>query len=135
VAKKDFDDSYYEVVRGSDIDVPAMPFGPVYDMWEYHRLKKTWHHQDNRYWLSRLVEEVGELSGVINGRHDHPIELELREIASICLSWLDKIDIQRDCPVIGITGLICRKCGAISDEPGGGDPGCDHEFPPFSYLL
>jgi hypothetical protein len=80
----------YRTLRGTSIDVPAMPFGPVFDMWDHHREKKTWRHRDDHYWLSRLIEEVGGLSGVINGRHDHPIELELREIASICLGWLDK---------------------------------------------
>ena len=53
-----------------------------------HARRKTWHHKDEHYWLSRLVEEVGELAQALNGRHEDPIELELTEIASIATSWL-----------------------------------------------
>ena len=56
----------------------------VYD----HARRKTWQHKDEHYWLSRLIEEIGELAQALNGRHEDPVELELTEIASIATSWL-----------------------------------------------
>jgi hypothetical protein len=49
----------------------------------------TWRDMSEMYWLARLVEEVGELSSAIVGRHEHAPDLELAEIASICINWLD----------------------------------------------
>lgn len=48
----------------------------------------TWRNKRQDYWLSRLMEEVGELSGALNGRHGDTPELELLEIAGIAINWL-----------------------------------------------
>jgi hypothetical protein len=53
---------------------------------EKHR--ETWSDRDERYWLARLQEEVGELASAICGRGDDPVELELGEIGSIAINWL-----------------------------------------------
>lgn len=54
---------------------------------------KTWRDQPEMYWLSRLMEEVGELAMALNDRHERDLppdpDLELREIASICINWLE----------------------------------------------
>lgn len=51
---------------------------------------KMWRDgKSDMYWLARLTEEVGELSSALLGRHEHPPEVELRQIAAICLNWLE----------------------------------------------
>ena len=49
----------------------------------------TWRDMPESYWLSRLMEEVGELASALNGRHEHTPELELMQVATLCLNWLD----------------------------------------------
>ena len=56
------------------------------------RHKDKWRGLPDAYWYQRLVAEVGELGGVLAGDHDHPMSHELRQIASICINWLDEID-------------------------------------------
>lgn len=51
--------------------------------------RKTWRDKPESYWLFRLLEEVTELAGSLFGNHKHPVEWELKQIASICLNWLD----------------------------------------------
>ena len=48
----------------------------------------TWRDKDDCYWLVQLVEEVGELAQSLVGEHEHEPELELAQIASICVNWL-----------------------------------------------
>jgi len=36
-----------------------------------------------------LLEEVGELALAIAGIHEHNVDYELQQIASICLNWLE----------------------------------------------
>jgi len=74
------------IVPSSMRCVPVDPFGPVIDLYEKHR--QTWADEDEWYWLTRLQEEAGELASAICGRGSDPIDLELREIASIALNWL-----------------------------------------------
>lgn len=50
---------------------------------------ETWRKEPESYWLSRLIEEVGELAMALNDRHEHTPELELRQIAAIAINWLD----------------------------------------------
>jgi NTP pyrophosphatase (non-canonical NTP hydrolase) len=54
---------------------------------------KTWRDEPEFYWLSRLLEEVGELAMALNDRHERnlppDVDLELREIASIAINWLE----------------------------------------------
>ena len=52
--------------------------------------EKLWRDKDDAYWLCRLLQEMGELSSSLIGDHPDPPELELCQIASICLNWLDK---------------------------------------------
>ena len=52
--------------------------------------EKLWRGKDDAYWFYRLLEEVGELGTSLANDHDHPPELELCQIGSICLNWLDK---------------------------------------------
>jgi len=61
--------------------------GVTTSLWK-HRL--TWRDRDDNYWFARLVQEVGELGSALVGDHEHPPELELTQIAAICLNWLDR---------------------------------------------
>jgi NTP pyrophosphatase (non-canonical NTP hydrolase) len=58
-----------------------------------HFESKMWtdDRPDERRFLS-LVSEVGELSDAIKGKHEHPTEVELIQIAGICLNWLRVLD-------------------------------------------
>ncbi|MCA9389987.1 hypothetical protein KC571_01170 [candidate division WWE3 bacterium] len=53
------------------------------------KYRNKWRDQPEDYWLARLMQEVGELASSLAHDHDDPPELELTEIASICLNWLD----------------------------------------------
>ena len=50
---------------------------------------KTWRDKPESYWLARLMQEVGELGSSLVGDHDDPPEWELKQIAAICLNWID----------------------------------------------
>lgn len=54
--------------------------------------KHLWRDQDDFYWYCRLVEEVGELGGVLVGNHNDTRAHELKQIAAICLNWLERED-------------------------------------------
>jgi hypothetical protein len=51
-----------------------------------------WNLEDNDYWLARLMQEVGEAASVLANDHDDTLEHELRQIASIALNWLEKLE-------------------------------------------
>lgn len=51
--------------------------------------KATWRTEPESVWFAGLVEEVAELGQSLVGKHEHPPEIELRQIAAICLNWLD----------------------------------------------
>ena len=59
----------------------------VVDLAEQH--KTTWRDKPESYWLARLMQEVGELGSSLVGDHDDSPDWELRQIAAICLNWLD----------------------------------------------
>lgn len=41
--------------------------------------------------LRTLLVEVAELAAALDGKHEHPPELELVQIAGICLTWLRRM--------------------------------------------
>lgn len=49
-----------------------------------------WGDKPESYWLGALIEEVGELGASLNGEHEHTPDLELSEIATIALNWLER---------------------------------------------
>lgn len=49
-----------------------------------------WREKSNSYWFARLIEEVAELGMSLEGEHEHVPELELTQIASICINWMEK---------------------------------------------
>ena len=49
----------------------------------------TWRDQSETFWALGLIQEIGELSGALIGRHHHTPDMELRQIAAICINWLD----------------------------------------------
>jgi len=53
------------------------------------RFINHWRDKDESYWFARLAEEFGELGGSLVGNHVGPVDHELRQIAAICLNWLD----------------------------------------------
>ncbi len=50
-----------------------------------------WTDKDDDYWLKRLMQEVGELAGVLAGDHDDTIEHELEQISSIAINWRENL--------------------------------------------
>jgi len=60
---------------------------PVFELTEQH--KETWRGDPESVWLEGLKEEIEELSQSLEGNHNHSPEHELRQIAAICLNWLD----------------------------------------------
>ena len=61
--------------------------------------EKLWRDKDDDYWFYKLLEEVGELGASLANTHEHPPELELSQISSICLNWLNKKT--KECPTGG----------------------------------
>lgn len=60
---------------------------------------ETWRKKSEFYWLSRLMQETGELASALVNDHEHSVDWELAQIASITLNWLEyrleKIKIRR----------------------------------------
>lgn len=48
-----------------------------------------WDYQRDLRYLRSLMEEVGELAAALKGKHEHPMELEVIQVAGICLNWLN----------------------------------------------
>lgn len=48
-----------------------------------------WRDKDESWWLARLLQEVGELADTFTEETEDERQHELRQIASICLNWLD----------------------------------------------
>lgn len=49
----------------------------------------TWQDRSEQYWLMGLLEEVVELIGSLLGLHRGPVEWELKQIAAICMNWIE----------------------------------------------
>lgn len=54
-----------------------------------YKHRKTWRNKPEWYWALMLLEEVGELLLSLLGLHRHPPELELKQIATIAMNWLE----------------------------------------------
>lgn len=54
-----------------------------------HKHKHTWRGKPETYWFAALAEEFGELGSALNGKHADSTDHELRQIAAICLNWLE----------------------------------------------
>lgn len=50
---------------------------------------RQWWDKPESYWFARLIQECGELGSSLVGDHEDTVEHELKQIASICLNWLD----------------------------------------------
>ena len=57
-----------------------------------HRLSYRNHRRDkdDNYWYRMLAEEFAELTLALEGKHEHCPDLELMQIAGICINWLEK---------------------------------------------
>lgn len=55
-----------------------------------HSQAKTWQDKPDWFWLVSLLEEVGELALALIGLHRHTPEVELTQIAGICINWIEK---------------------------------------------
>ena len=76
----------------ADVEIAALnaKLAQTRGVLEYvERYQDYWRDQPVVYWLGRLIEEIGELSGTLIGSHKGPVGHELRQIASICINWLD----------------------------------------------
>jgi hypothetical protein len=51
--------------------------------------KTTWRDLPQSHWMIRIKEEIEELADALIGKHHHSPEVELKQIASICLNWLE----------------------------------------------
>jgi NTP pyrophosphatase (non-canonical NTP hydrolase) len=69
------------------MEIDETVFNEVRAMQFHHR--KHWRDKPEEYWMARLMQEVGELASALVGDHADSPDLELCEIASICLNWLD----------------------------------------------
>jgi hypothetical protein len=58
-----------------------------YFSWKYHT-GKSWYDKNEWQWLGGIIEEVGELSEALDGKHEHPAEFELMQIASCAINML-----------------------------------------------
>ena len=56
--------------------------------WENHYHGKWW-GKSSFFWLRSLFEEFVELGLSLVHLHKHTPDLELMEIASICIGWMD----------------------------------------------
>jgi len=54
------------------------------------RFRDHWRDEPDVYWFLRLMQEVGELADTFTEETQDPRDHELRQIASICMNWLDK---------------------------------------------
>lgn len=61
----------------------------IYNLVKEH--ESTWRDLPEERWLAGLVAEVGELADSLYGKHEHPPDVELKQIAAICINWLDMI--------------------------------------------
>lgn len=48
-------------------------------------------HQKNNTKLRTILAEVAELAYALDGEHEHPPELELIQIAGICVNWITRL--------------------------------------------
>lgn len=70
---------------------PITLYSAEYEVVNHRRQYLThWRDRPDDYWLARLMQEVGELASSLVGDHDDPPEHELRQIAGICINWLEK---------------------------------------------
>ena len=53
--------------------------------------KNAMAHQNNNTKLRTILAEVAELAYALDGEHEHPPELELTQIAGICVNWLIRL--------------------------------------------
>ena len=58
-------------------------------LWYKDTYKRNWREKPELWWLARLLQEVGELADTLSDETEDPTAHELRQIASICLNWLD----------------------------------------------
>ena len=54
------------------------------------RYQEHWRKQPDRFWMRKLNDETSELRRSLKQRHGDTPDLELIQIASTCLNWLDK---------------------------------------------
>lgn len=63
------------------------------------RMKETyvayWQERPDSFWFARLIQECGELGSSLIGDHVDTPEHELMQIASICLNWLEKRELEK----------------------------------------
>jgi len=52
--------------------------------------------KSNERRLLTLLSEIGELADSIKGKHNHPVEVELIQIAGICTNWLVALKAEKD---------------------------------------
>lgn len=51
--------------------------------------EEYWRDRTEEYWFCRLMGEVGELAMALVGEHEDSPDWELKQIASICMNWLE----------------------------------------------
>lgn len=54
-----------------------------------HQHHPAWHDMPEDYWLERLTKEVSMLESSLGNRADFDVEFELKQIAAICINWLE----------------------------------------------
>lgn len=57
-----------------------------------YNAKHQWHDKPLSYWFGAMAEELGELGASLNGEHQHPPELEAKQLGAICIGFLRQLD-------------------------------------------
>ena len=88
-----------------------------------------WKDKPDAYWMERLWQEIQELRDTLDGKHEGPVEHELRQIGSICINWLLRAnrggETEDDqCATWEDGGRVRRRCQLKPDHDG------DHKWEP-----
>lgn len=71
------------------VTLESEPLASVMKLANHHYCVGTWQGESEDHWLAGLAEEVLELTAALGGKHEHSPDVELRQIASIALNWLN----------------------------------------------
>lgn len=60
----------------------------IVELANHYDAQRTWQERDEYRWLAGIVEELGELAEALDGKHEHPPETEIKQIASVSINFL-----------------------------------------------
>ena len=90
--RRPIEDTLRAEVARLTAELAAREWVPALDAWvsQYRQQYAAhWRELPETFWLARLVEEVGELAASTVNDHEHTPDVELAQIAGICINWLE----------------------------------------------